>query len=301
MALSTTMDKVGPLCRYVEDCVVVFNAIYGPDKHDGSVADAAFHWNPLAPLSGYTIAYAKTAFENAGQRGGGRGPVAAAPAGAAGGAGAAAGGAGAAGAAGARGETAARGGRGALTPEQQAAQAAEIKKMYDDVLDVYRKLGAKLVPIDVPPEINQIANAIGFILETESGASFDAATRSGDINKLAAPATSRSSWPNTFRQARLVPAVEYIQAMRARTLLLRQFDDFMSQYDALLEPGTGGTLGATNLTGHPAIALKCGFIGGLPRPIMLTGRLYEEATICRIALAYEQATEWKDKHPTLTA
>ena len=158
-----------------------------------------------------------------------------------------------------------------MTPEEQAAQAAGIKKMYDDVLDVYRKLGAKLVPIDVPPEINQIANAIGFILETESGASFDAATRSGDINKLAAPATSR-----------------------ARTLLLRQFDGVMSQYDALLEPGTGGTLSATNLTGHPAIALKCGFIGGLPRPIMLTGRLYEEATICRIALAYEQATEWKD-------
>lgn len=284
MALSTTMDKVGPLCRYVEDCVVVFNAIYGPDKRDGSVADAAFRWNPLAPLSGYTIAYAKTAFENAGQRGGGRGPGAAAAG---------------VGAAGTRGEAPGRGGRGALTPEQQAAQATEIKKMYGDVLDVYRKLGAKLVPIDVPPEVNQISGAIGFILETESGASFDAATRSGDINKLAAPATSRSSWPNTFRQARFVPAVEYIQAMRARTLLMRQFDDFMSKCDALLEPGTGGTLGATNLTGHPAIALKCGFVGGLPRPIMLTGRLYEEGTICRIALAFEQATEWKDKHPTL--
>ncbi len=284
MALSTTMDKVGPLCRYVEDCVLVMNAIYGPDKRDGSVADAAFRWDPLAPLSGYTIAYANTAFENAGQRGGGRGAAAAPPAGVAG----------------ARGATAGRGGRGALTPEEQAAQTAEIKKMYGDVLEVYRKLGAKLVPIDAPPEINQISSAIGFILETESGASFDAATRSGDINKLMAPATSRSSWPNTFRQARLVPAVEYIQAMRARALLMRQFDDFISKYDAFLEPGTGGTLGATNLTGHPAIALKCGFIGGLPRPIMLTGRLYEEAAICRIALAFEQATEWKDRHPTLT-
>ena len=249
-------------------------------------------WDPQAPLSSYTIAYAKTAFENAGQRGGGRGPAAAGPPGAAGGAGAAAA---------ARGEAAGREGRGGLTPEQQAAQAAETKKMYDTVLEVYRKLGAKLVPVDAPPEINQISGAIGFVLETESGASFDAATRSGDINKLMAPSKSRSSWPNTFRQARLVPAVEYIQAMRARTLLLRQFDDFISKYDAFLEPGTGGTLGATNLTGHPAIALKCGFIGGLPRPIMLTGRLYEEAAICRIALAFEQATEWKDKHPTLTA
>jgi len=287
MALSTTMDKVGPLCRYVEDCVVVFNAIYGPDKRDGSVANAAFRWDPQAPLSGYTIAYAKTAFENAGQRGGGRGPAAAGPPGAAG-------------VAGVRGEAAGREGRGGLTPEQQAAQAAETKKMYDAVLEAYRKLGAKLVPVDAPPEINRISGAIGFILETESGAAFDAPTRSGDINKLMAPATSRSSWPNTFRQARLVPAVEYIQAMRARTLLLRQFDDFISKYDAFLEPGTGGTLGATNLTGHPAIALKCGFIGGLPRPVMLTGRLYEEAAICRIALAFEQATEWKDRHPTLT-
>ena len=88
--------------------------------------------------------------------------------------------------------------------------------------------------------------------------------------------------------------------MRARTLLMRQFDAFISQYDAFLEPGTGGTLSTTNLTGQPAIALKCGFINGLPRPLMLTGRLYEESTIARIALAYEQATSWKDQHPPLT-
>jgi hypothetical protein len=87
--------------------------------------------------------------------------------------------------------------------------------------------------------------------------------------------------------------------MRARTIFMRQFDDFMSKYDALIEPGTGGTLSATNLTGHPAIAVKCGFINELPRPIMITGKLYEEATIARVAMAYEQATPWKDKHPTL--
>ena len=63
MALSNTMDKVGPMCRYVEDCVLVLNAIYGPDKHDGTVADAAFKWNPDAPLGGYRIAYVRNAFE----------------------------------------------------------------------------------------------------------------------------------------------------------------------------------------------------------------------------------------------
>ncbi len=66
MSLSTTMDKPGPLCRYVEDAVLVLNAVYGPDKRDNTVADAAFHWNPDAPLSGFKIAYVRTSFENAG-------------------------------------------------------------------------------------------------------------------------------------------------------------------------------------------------------------------------------------------
>ncbi|HUL74446.1 MAG TPA: amidase [Vicinamibacterales bacterium] len=305
MALSTTMDKIGPLCRYVEDAVLVFNAIYGPDKRDGSVADAAFHWAPDTPLAGLKIAYVKTAFDNAGQgRGGGGGRPGGAPGAAGGGAPGAAGG-GAAGAPGAPG-----GGRGRgpqLTPEQQAALAAETKKVYDDVLETYRKLGAKLEPVDVPAELNQITGAIGFILDVESSASFDDATRSGDINQLLNPNGSRSSWPNTFRQARFVPAVEYIRAMRARTILMRQADDFFSKYDAVLEPGTGGTLAMTNLTGHPAMALKCGFTNtpgyanGQPRVLMLTGRLYDEGTIARVALAYEQATEWKDRNPSLSS
>ena len=88
--------------------------------------------------------------------------------------------------------------------------------------------------------------------------------------------------------------------MRGRTLLQRTFDGFMSQYDALLEAGTNGTLSTTNLTGHPAMAVKCGISGGnTPRMLMLTGKLYDEGTLARIAMAYEQATEWKDRHPAL--
>ena len=74
-------------------------------------------------------------------------------------------------------------------------------------------------------------------------------------------------------------------------------------------PNTGGTLSLTNLTGHPAIGLKAGFTKtnapgyaqGQPVVFMITGKLYDEATICRVALAFEQATEWKDKHPTVKA
>ncbi len=270
MALSNTMDKAGPMCRHVEDCVLVLNAIYGPDKHDGTVADAAFKWTPDLPLAGIRIAYARAGFDpSAAGRAGGGAP----------------------GGGGGRGA-----GRGGLTPEQAAAQAEERRKMYQDVLDTYRKLGAKLEAVDLPDL--PLANQIGFILEVESAASFDELTRSGDVDLLRT-GTSASTWPNTFKTARFVPAVEYLRAQRGRTILMRQMGEFMSKFDVLLSAGSDATLGVTNLTGHPAMTVKCGFQGGLPRILMLTGQLYDEATMCRVALAYEQATEWKDRHPTL--
>ena len=110
---------------------------------------------------------------------------------------------------------------------------------------------------------------------------------------------SRSTWPNTFKVARFVPAVEYLRAQRARTILMQQMDQFMSQFDVLLSAGSDATLSTTNLTGQPAMTVKCGTINNIPRVFMLTGQLYDEATMARVALAFEQATEWKDKHPTL--
>ena len=274
MALSNTMDKLGPMCRYVEDAVLVLNAIYGPDQHDLSVTDAAFRWNPDLPLTGVRVGYVRSGFDATAGRGAGA-PAAGAPAGGAGGA------------------AAPGGGRGGATPEQQEQQ----RQIYRDVIEVYRKLGAKLVPVDLPDL--SISNQISFILDVEAAASFDELTRSGEVNQLQT-GTSRSTWPNTFRSARFIPAVEYLRAQRARTILMQQFDRFMSQFDVLLSAGADATLSATNLTGHPAMAVKCGFLNNTPRILMLTGQLFDEATMCRVALAYEQATEWKDKHPTLT-
>lgn len=271
MALSNTMDKLGPMCRYVEDTVLVLNAIYGPDKKDGTVADAALTWNPSQPLSGIKIAYVKSEFEPA-------------PAPAAGAAGAGRGGGGGG------------GGRG-MTPEQQA----ERRKNYDNVLETYKKLGAKLEPIDlneIMPQMNGLTNTLSFILDAEGAASFDALTRSGDVDLLRT-GQSRSTWPNTFKTARFIPAVEYIQANRARVLLMREFDKLMSKYHVLISAGSDGTLSTTNLTGQPAMAIKCGIINNTPQMIMLTGRLYDEGTMARVAMAFEQATEWKDRHPAL--
>jgi Asp-tRNA(Asn)/Glu-tRNA(Gln) amidotransferase A subunit family amidase len=282
MALSWTMDKIGPMCRSVEDCALVFNAIYGPDGRDETVVDAPFVWNPDVPLSKLRIGYVKAEFEaRAVDTAPGRGD-----------------------ATGARGDTAGAGrgdaagrGRGALpplSPEEQRRQREEQLKLLNDALDVYRKAGATLHPIDLPG--TQIANAINFVLSTEAAAAFDDLTRGAGIKD-----ESLGSWPNTFRTHRFVPAVEYIRAQRARTLLIREMEKLMSDYDVFLSSSTGSaSLGITNLTGHPALALKAGFANNAPVELMITGRLYDEATVLRVALAFERATKWHDMNPTLT-
>ena len=272
MALSWTMDKIGPMCRSVEDCALVFNAIYGPDGRDESVVDAPFVWNPDVPLAKLRIGYVKTEFdppaEGRSEAPGGRG------------------------AQGGRGADAAGRGRGGLTPEEQRALREAQVKLLNDALEVYRKAGATLHPIELPA--TALANTIGFVLTTEAAAAFDDLTRSPGIND-----PSLSAWANAFRAHRFVPAVEYIRAQRARTLLAREMDRLMSQYDVFLSSTTSASLGLTNLTGHPAIALRAGFHNNAPVELMVTGRLYDEGTMMRVALAYERATEWHKVHPTL--
>jgi Asp-tRNA(Asn)/Glu-tRNA(Gln) amidotransferase A subunit family amidase len=252
MALSWTMDKIGPMCRSVEDCVLVLNAIYGTDGKDDTVTDAPFEWNPDRPLASMRIGYIQREFENASNV---NNPT-----------------------------------------DAQKTTATTRQAMYREALEQFRKLGAKLEPMSMP---EFPTGSIGFVLSAEAAAAFDDLTR--DKDKLATlTGQSAGDWPNTFRSARFIPAVEYIRAMRARRLLMEHMDKLMSQYDAFLSlaPGTS-SLQVTNLTGHPAIALKCGFVDNMPQSIMVTGRLYDEATICRVALAYEQATEWHKKHPVL--
>jgi Asp-tRNA(Asn)/Glu-tRNA(Gln) amidotransferase A subunit family amidase len=260
MALSWTMDKIGPMCRSVEDCALVFNAIYGPDGRDDTVVDAPFDWNPDVPLSKLRIGYVKSEFEEQPAEG--------------------------------RGDAAGRG-RGGLTPEQLRAQNEARLKVLNGALDVYRKAGATLLPIDIPAA--DLANTIGFILSVEAAAAFDDLTRSSDITD-----PSLNTWPNTFRTHRYVPAVEYIRAQRARTLVMREMDTLMSQYDVFLSSTNSRSLALTNLTGHPAVAFRAGFYEDAPIELMATGRLYDEGTLLRVALAHEQATTWHTRTPALT-
>ena len=263
MALSWSMDKIGPMCRSVEDCAIVFNAIYGSDGRDDTVVDAPFNWTPDVPISSLKIGFLESEFNpstSSGQaRGGGPGD-----------------------------------GRGGGNPEDARRRAEERNKLLKEALDVLRAAGAKLEPMTLP---EFPANALGFILSAEAAAAFDDLTRSKEVDLLTEQGAG--AWPNTFRTSRFIPAVEYIRAQRARTLLNRQMDALMSKYDVFLSPTGSASLGITNLTGHPAACLKAGFVDGTPLALMITGRLYDEANVLRVALAYERATKWHGMNPTL--
>jgi Asp-tRNA(Asn)/Glu-tRNA(Gln) amidotransferase A subunit family amidase len=250
MGLSWTMDKIGPMCRGVEDCAAALHAIYGPDGKDITVGDAPFNWNPDTNISTLKIGYLKTEFD------------------------------------------------GPATPpsnEQQRTQAEQRRALYKTALEVLEKAGAKLTPIELP---KFSAGSLRFILTAEAAAAFDDITRDGRVNQLSGQ--SPGDWPNTFRTSRFIPAVEYIRAQRARTLLMHEMEKLMSQWDVFVSPAPGSaSLLVTNLTGHPAVVLPCGFVNDLPLAIMFTGGVYDEVSPLRVALAFERATKWHTMHPKL--
>ncbi len=166
--------------------------------------------------------------------------------------------------------------------------------LYDAALDAFRHLGATLVPIALP---DLPASAIYAVLNAEAGAMFDELVRSGGINELADKGSNGRA--NQLRASRFIPAVEYIRAQRVRTLLLRQMNQVFDRVDVFLASTQSDSVTMTNLTGHPALVLPAGFVDGLPVGLIVTGRLWDESTVLRAAAAYEAATNWHTKHPTV--
>ncbi len=248
MPLRWTLDRVGPICRTVEDCAIVLEAIHGPDGHDETVVDLPFQWQPDARITGLRIGYVEREFDEPSS-----------------------------------------GGRG-----EARRPSTERRALLRNALDVFQQSGARVEPMSLPETHER---ALFAILGAEAGAMFDDFVRSSAVAELARQtATDR---PTQLRSSRFIPAVEYIQAQRVRTLLIRQINTLFDRYDVLLAPSDGESVRAANLTGHPTLTMKAGFVDRLPQAILITGRLYEEATVLRAALAYERATKWSTLHPDL--
>ncbi|MES2890593.1 MAG: amidase [Bacteroidota bacterium] len=166
-----------------------------------------------------------------------------------------------------------------------------------DVMDVFRKLGAQVEPIVFPDSLLYPVNIIDPILSAESAAAFDELTRTNRDDLIRRQ--DKNFWPNSFRVARVIPAVEYINANRHRSTLIQAMHEFMKSYDVIITPSFAGSqLQITNLTGHPVVVFPIGFNQrGLPNSITLIGNLFDEATILAVAKAYQDATGFNKSHP----
>jgi Asp-tRNA(Asn)/Glu-tRNA(Gln) amidotransferase A subunit family amidase len=162
------------------------------------------------------------------------------------------------------------------------------------VLEVLRGLGMTLVPLELP---TLPTRPLLITLNAESAAAFDELTRSGRDSLLTRQ--DAGSWPNSFRSARFIPAVEYIQANRVRRLLQEEMHRTLANVDAYVAPTSAGpNLVITNLTGHPCVAVPHGFAeNGTPLSITFCAPMYGEAAMLEVARAYQEATEWDERHP----
>jgi Asp-tRNA(Asn)/Glu-tRNA(Gln) amidotransferase A subunit family amidase len=195
------------------------------------------------------------------------------------------------------GDTSLDGLRIGVIEDEFSREPAARRAVYDAALGVVRRLGATLVPVSMPA---MAGGALYALLNAEAGAMFDDLVRSGGINELAD--TGAGGRANQLRAARFIPAVDYIQAQRARTLLLREVSALYERVGGvhtILAPSSTSSVTTGNLTGHPAISVNAGFVDGLPVGLVVNGPLFFEDRVVRVAAAFERAAGWSRRHPTV--
>jgi Asp-tRNA(Asn)/Glu-tRNA(Gln) amidotransferase A subunit family amidase len=174
------------------------------------------------------------------------------------------------------------------------AQERSQKSIDDASLAALTNAGATLVPKELPAFPY---DALRAILTAEAGAAFDELTRSGQVDTLVQQGPN--AWPNTFRLARFVPATDYVNANRARTVAMRAWAQLFADVDVIIAPTNSAQLTATNFTGHPAVIVPNGFRDdGTPTSITFLGGLWGEAAALAAAHQFQRVTNWHGREPT---
>jgi Asp-tRNA(Asn)/Glu-tRNA(Gln) amidotransferase A subunit family amidase len=257
MTLCWSLDKLGPMTRYVEDTMLVLQAISGPDAGDVASVPSHLDYDSAAPVKGLRVGYfPKWMNEN--------------PA--------------------------------------TAVDRAAVERV--------KKLGMVPVEVSIP---NWPYNSLNLILFAEGAAAFEELTLSGGLNQLKAQVPD--AWPNLFRQARFLSAVDFVQADRLRRQVAKEMERVFSEVDLVLVPSLRDEiLTITNFTGHPSLTLRAGFVEvskarsdwapdpnnplptfttprRVPHGVTLIGRLFDEGTLGSVGLALERAFGVVDERP----
>jgi Asp-tRNA(Asn)/Glu-tRNA(Gln) amidotransferase A subunit family amidase len=162
-------------------------------------------------------------------------------------------------------------------------------------LEAVRSMGIELIPLELP---ELPISALGLILQVEAAAAFDEMTRTNLDETLVRQ--DSGAWPNRLRTARSIPAVEYVQANRARRVAMGEMARILDGIDAYLSPTRGDNLRLTNLTGHPAVVVPNGFrADGTPTSITFCGNLFRDSDAALLARAYQESTGFHLRHPAV--
>jgi Asp-tRNA(Asn)/Glu-tRNA(Gln) amidotransferase A subunit family amidase len=183
-------------------------------------------------------------------------------------------------------------------------------------LDTVKKLGMTPVELTLPA---WPYDSLNLILFAEAGAAFEELTLSHQVDELKAQVPD--AWPNVFRQARFLSAVDFVQADRLRRKVAQHMASIFSEVDLLLVPSLRDEmLVITNNTGHPSLTLRAGFIEiaearsdwapdpkhplpkfspprRVPHGITLISRLFDEGTLAQAGLALERAFNVAGERP----
>lgn len=253
MALSWTMDKLGPICRTAEDCGLVLDAIAGTDSSDPTSIRSDWKYEPAPADRKFRLAIFEV--------------------------------------------------------ERKQLQA-EVYANYEQSLKILETM-ATIETIELPDLPYSIVGST--IVSCEMAAAFESFIKSGDVWMLAAPEDRWGGYSNL-----MIPAKDYINALRIRGKIQRVVDDVLSKYDAVVTPTLNTEAGsierpfsqwargwvsseigsAANVAGIPAITIPNGFgERGLPTGLEFTGRAFEENRILSIARRYQEQTDWHTKHP----
>jgi Asp-tRNA(Asn)/Glu-tRNA(Gln) amidotransferase A subunit family amidase len=250
MTLCWSLDKLGPMTRGVEDGLLVLQAISAQDPGDTASVPSRLDFDAAAPVAGLRVGY--------------------------------------------------------LPGWMKEAPATDVDR---SALETARKLGMLPVEVSLP---DWPYDSLQLILFAEAAAAFEDLTLSGGLAQLKAQVPD--AWPNLFRQARFLSAVDFVQADRFRRSVAQEMARIFSQVDVLLVPSLRDEmLTITNFTGHPSLTFRTGFVEvaearsdwapdpahplpkfsptrRVPHGVTLIGRLFDEGTIGRAAIAMERAS-----------
>jgi len=232
MALSWTMDKVGPITRTAQDALLVLAALSGADPGDLASVD-----RPLSSFDPKRVASLKIA---------------------------------------------------SLVDDTPLDEEDASKSSW---LSVLKDLG---IEPDEAITMPRASDAALLGLSIEGAAAFDEITRTAAINQV-----DRSFWPTIFRGQRYASAVDYVQSLRERSLLMKDFDEAFGDFDIIVASDRGShLLFSTNLTGHPQLYIPLGVDEkGVPKGISLIGRLYEEGKLCAYAQLVQEKVQFHRERP----